>query len=1085
MPPVHPLAAAFAKRRSQSRAKIPELAPEEEESLVRSIARRAVGPITTISNVLDTPGAAVRSILAGENPLPGIVDAERRVSGRQLLERAGILAPNRAGLDVGDVAGTAAEIVFNPLTYLNPMGGLTRGGHLLKKAGIVKKTAEVGGKSLGSRVGRMTTTVGEALAEAGPSGAAAARRAAAKAGVNLDDLADEPIGGLIGYGLFRPTNAFGSGKFSQRIAGGLDRVGEALRYGDLPFTKYSPGRHFHQLFNARVREAGDTLGQKWAEKLTDRQAAGRVAERGKVAHVVTRLQKQGLTNPSDDDILRAMFEGVEPPPNADVQAIVDEVRTGLNAQAKKMRRSGRSIGILQDDEVEYFPRRAVGVPPKGGAGRPGPFSPKDGSQIGRKKPFMHVPGGTAELKKIISDPDVDAAIMQGATPLQIAGILRKKFPHLAGKKVIGKGGKEQNQLLGIANIIHKLPQEARKQGLFANTPIADLLRRRVAGRDAIEADSLVIEALAKEARDAAPESLATGEMVSVADVLRRLQLNPVTGKGTGALYGLAKQLGQPATPALLKRLRTLAIPKEFAESLAGYYKGFASPEAVGKLGGAVDSFNSLFKAGVLSWPARHIRDWTSGAHKNVSSGLVGLSRLFPATRDARQFIRGGVVRDAHLIPEVARLLRKRGMPRTAEAGTEVLRELSFANELIGRSQGRMAQVGSLHGQPGAAHIDDLLSELPGVKPTRAGDTVRKFFGRGQDVSLNPLDIQGVGGRSGTRFGPVAASNDVGYTTDALNRLAPWLEQIRKGVKSDVAAEAVRKAQVDYSARALTKTEKALTRWIPFYRFTRGSLPATAAELAKAPGGPLAITLRALAAGRAKDEIVPDYVNETAGIRIPEGTPLIGPKRGGDPRYLTGMGLMFEDSLPILGGEGVRGRALELASHLGPVAKVPIELMTGKSLFQKGVNGAVDLDEQDPLLGRLLANATGRDKPVRTPKMLEHALANSPVSRLLSTLRTASDSRKSPATRAMNLTTGVKFSDVPEQRRDAILRELASKEMKATGARDFSQTYFPQETLDEMQPEQRAAAERFIALNKLLEKRAKARAKERALKAGKR
>ncbi|MDE2101133.1 MAG: hypothetical protein KGL39_28050 [Patescibacteria group bacterium] len=83
-------------------------------------------------NVVDTPGAAVRSALVGENPLDAIFDTKKRKSGRELLEHYGLVRPNEDGLDAGDIAGFLAEGVLDPLNLLG--GGIAAklGGKMLK-----------------------------------------------------------------------------------------------------------------------------------------------------------------------------------------------------------------------------------------------------------------------------------------------------------------------------------------------------------------------------------------------------------------------------------------------------------------------------------------------------------------------------------------------------------------------------------------------------------------------------------------------------------------------------------------------------------------------------------------------------------------------------------------------------------------------------------------------------------------------------------------------------------------------------------------------------------------------------------------
>ena len=1083
------------------------IAPEQEQSMVKQLASHVLGPIATLGHILGTPGHVVSSTLGGVNPLPGILDPEKRIGGRGMLENWGLLSRNRPGLDWGDVGGFAADVLTDPLTFLNPLGGLTKGGQALKNAGLLTKTAEVGGKQLGTRLGRMGTTVGELLGQAAPEAQAAAHTAAGKLGINLAEHLDKPLGGAVGvWAPWLVNTATSAIPGSTGLAKGLDVLGGAARYGKIPGTSYSPGMHLAQMFSAKAGEAGTKEGQQLAAKMFTDRAGKRATGREFTANILTRLDDMGLATNAHGPALRRLLEGVHTPEQIahdlgrpelaeGLASIKSDVDAAMKHLLEEHQMVGGNVNELVDDMVDYAHRRASGFGP--GGGEIGPFLAKDPAARRRALALKGIPGGTEDLRQFFMDPELNQMVREGAPAKDIAALSKQKFGGIIPDEFkVTRNGKEyaRSRHLALAKIMQKLPEESRAVGLYGNHVVADMSARIDAGKDWLAATHAGLEGLASQARTVDPALIASGDFVPVRDVLRQMnlksgiegigkQLTPeqaeeaidaLTKDGKGALFEIARKRGAPASAEMLGE----AVPRQFADDLVRFNKGFKSPDSVNMLLRGVDTFNSLFKAGVLSWPARHIRDFVSGLHKNWSAGLLGDNPIQIASSLANGYrlARGGVVSGAEQIPEVAKILAQRGIQPTAENGTQVLRELAFANELVGPSAGRMAQIGTANGPAGVKRIEDLMRQMPGMHPTPYRETMGKLIGRGEGITLNPLDIQGVGGRTSSGFGPVAWSNDVGYLSDAMNRLTPWIEQMRNGVKSDTAARIVKDAQVDYSTRALTKTEKGLTRWVPFYRFTRGAVPSALQELFDAPGGKLAQTIRLLSQSRERGEIVPDYVNDTAGIRVPEGTPLIGPKAGGDPRYLTGLGLMFEELPGLMTGSGVGGRLLEAASHLGPIPKFAIEQATGKSLFQKGVAGPVDVAEQDPTIGRFLANVTGREEPVPIPALIEHLSANLPTSRIMTTLRTLTDPRKNAATRATNLLSGVKFSDVPLKRREAIERELLAGEMKKMGARTFEETYFPKGSIDQMSPEQQQAARNFAALQAMLAKRATQRAK---------
>lgn len=82
--------------------------------------------------ILDIPRNLITSTLAGQ-PL-------QKTSGRDLLEKLGILDRNKQGLDFGDVLGFAADVILDPLTYLT--FGLSKTGKLVKSGQDVLATLQ-------------------------------------------------------------------------------------------------------------------------------------------------------------------------------------------------------------------------------------------------------------------------------------------------------------------------------------------------------------------------------------------------------------------------------------------------------------------------------------------------------------------------------------------------------------------------------------------------------------------------------------------------------------------------------------------------------------------------------------------------------------------------------------------------------------------------------------------------------------------------------------------------------------------------------------------------------------------------------
>ena len=413
-----------------------------------------------------------------------------------------------------------------------------------------------------------------------------------------------------------------------------------------------------------------------------------------------------------------------------------------------------------------------------------------------------------------------------------------------------------------------------------------------------------------------------------------------------------------------------------------------------------------------------------------------------------------------------------------ESATDLLRQILFANEAAGKYEG---MAGNIAGKPAlsGASVDELRASIPGKVPFKFRDVWDQLLARPQaGTTWNPLkaQVRGVAGAEHSTFAPAAAADAFNHWVESMNRIPSIIHLMREGVHSSEAAKIVGQAQVKYSSRFYTPFEQqVLARIFPFYKFTRGQLPFVLKSLIEHPGGKLAQTLRVINRSRGEDELVPDYVAESASVPL-------GTLPEGSKRFITGFGLPFEDPLSLLAPDPQSG-FLEALSRTSPILKGPLEFATGESFFQRGPGGGRDFGDMDPTLGRTLANLgnlTGlreSKKPVRFPgsEIVEQILGNSPLSRVGTSLRTATDPRKGLVGKGLNLLTGIRVTDVSPGSQDALLRERAQQLERQLGAKSYQKTYFTEEIKAEMSPKQRAVAEQLEALRKLLEQRAKSRA----------
>jgi hypothetical protein len=181
------------------RRTLADLMPEEEkDSLLRELANQGSSGLSAFGYALDTPGALVRGILAGD-PLSVFGTSDERVTGRELLRQYGMAGPEDSW---GNFAGgIGAEILLDPLTYasfglsaLLGTGAKTAAAKAATRAGLMGTA----GDDLVLRAARAAETgalpnTGPAtfLRNATPSYLAddMAEQAATRAGRDIDDVA--------------------------------------------------------------------------------------------------------------------------------------------------------------------------------------------------------------------------------------------------------------------------------------------------------------------------------------------------------------------------------------------------------------------------------------------------------------------------------------------------------------------------------------------------------------------------------------------------------------------------------------------------------------------------------------------------------------------------------------------------------------------------------------------------------------------------------------------------------------------------------------------------------------------------------
>lgn len=311
----------------------PELTPEEEESLLRSIGSKTLSGIATVAAPLDYVGGGIRNLLTGQMPAANPFSYEGRATGRDVLEKWGLAPKNIKGFSpikqpvdaLWDVAGFATEVATDPLTYMTlGMSALAKGGKALKSAGLLDFAPDVFGKlkvdkagkllgrnelrgltpeaieslgSVGPRMGRMKVTPRRFIRELPDEVRKVAStrmkdvaREAGMGGKEYAEMMNKPIGGLAGLGppFMQPWAVAGrAGTLAEPIARGIDWLGHAARYS-LPIRAAAAG-----FSKPLMREMTET-GQKAAAAASRLGGFKTVQDRMRLAGHISTFRALGL-----------------------------------------------------------------------------------------------------------------------------------------------------------------------------------------------------------------------------------------------------------------------------------------------------------------------------------------------------------------------------------------------------------------------------------------------------------------------------------------------------------------------------------------------------------------------------------------------------------------------------------------------------------------------------------------------------------------------------------------------------------------------------------------------------------------------
>jgi hypothetical protein len=1001
-----------------------------DSGLLTKIGSAGLSGLARIGNTLDVPGAVVRNALAGENPLAPLwhpTTDEGRVSGRDLLRRGGLVGDEDTWGNWG--GGLAAEIALDPTTYLTfGAGALTKAGKLAQAAGVLNDAARLTGK--GSRVAKMTTGLGHLASLTDDAGRTALEQAARAAGTSVAEHASEPLQSFARIGIpFTDIGAnVGTGELAQKAAGYLDTASDFLK-GKAP-VRYARG-----LFDPAVMGKFDAAEQMVAEEAHRVRETGKRQSRlltaeymGKLSEVHKAFKEEfgnTLTNLPEHDsegAVRSIFDRIvrmTGETGGNVEGAFKEIAPGA-APSESIKDSVRQIAR---DMQEVNKKVHASIEDKGGLTgwvvnhvpryvADSVFGRQEKIQANRLLPTMH-------------------SGMQART-----GEIRDVPAEIVNKLVKDKGARGEGAAAHIASNYSQYLNPQYEGGVDKHA--ADLadwvsghkqkeLFDRLTPDDfaKYQTGAQVVDRSLEAIHNVVKQNLGDAG-VSLASAYRKAWANPEK-----ATEYLSKITGMS-----VEELGKKKLPKDVADAIVGVLDTYQKPQWMERLGQTIDKANAIFKQNVtLPFPSFWTRNLTSGQFVNMSTGLMkgpkDLAEYGDAFQKAMRAYRSG---DSKLLSELF------------VEGVIDQRMLSEGVESLGGGLGW--ELGSTPNPLDVGESWKFAKQQVGEAPSGYGavDTARAAYG---SVLRTGEKVSGV--------------------VEFANRAPLYLYLKSKGWSPAQAAAKVRQLQVDYGDLAPFERD-VMKRLVPFYSWQRKIAPVIAGTLLERPGGAMAQTIRGTREASDADATTPPYIASTLAVPNPFKTP----EPGGDS-FLTGFGLPFEQVAQY--AEGPRAAGRELLSQMTPYVKAPLEFATGQSFFQTGPGGVGRaLDDLDPTIGRTLANLTGREKPVRTPGILEFAAANSPVSRLLTTARQLTDPRKTMFDKAVNALTGIREADISPAAKDRALMDQAAQTMKHLGAREFTETYIPKDRLESLPPAQRALADKLNELKQLIESRRRSRKK---------
>ncbi len=1021
--------------------KYPPLPPAEEKDILDKALNSTVGGLQALGETLDKPGRAVRGLMAGRpsellNLIPfsdtmGLTDPSKSTSGSDLLQHYGLqdtLTPQQES-DQGfmsklgrGAAGFGAEVLLDPTSYL------TLGASAVGKAGKVAKAVGISTKGAAKY-----KTLGEHLASATPEIVKAAEEAAVKHGSTLADLSGQKLGGLFGttsgpLGLLGMKPDFMNGVPEIAQGARAQAIGQGIANAPEAITRAIPGIGnpladlggaakigfkglFHHPSMGQFTKEGQMAGEfatagrqkaKAAGELAGIQAADELDNLGKDFH--KSFGQQLGTNPQETsklirtatqlaaetrhqgkpDVLGALDRLAPTSHNPQLQQKMQAVTEGLVNQqdniAKSINAKGGDVAMMFENAgaspIGHFGRFIESRSGDVARGKSRMFKTTADMMLQRNDAIRHIPAPV--LNQMLTDPS-----LQGMSKDLIALNLHASY----GKDiaVAVKAGEAKAAEMAAAKGIPAVPIDP----IAVRHDLADWLKsKQAAGGMGPGAARFIEDAAVNHGKYMTGAHIADANLDAIHQMFNA-NLDPagIPLDKAFASAGLkpaeaVNYFGQKFGPEALKN----GVTPEAVKAASSFLAKSQKPEWLEKIFDVTDMLTQPLKKNLtLPFPSFLTRNFFSGQAMNLFDPSIG------SAKDLNKY-RESVVMTKKMLDKPEDY---KGLIDEAFAHGAVSRDVQAMGQELGWG---------------------FQNQLPNpISMKGAGKNATDAWAEAKAMAFDPMSaVSGIPkSAKNVRAGaatPAALGAKFNQQAEFLNRM-PMYVYLRKhlGWTPEAAAQKVRDLQVDYSALS-TFERDAMKRMVPFYSYMRRTVPMMLQQLAERPGGTQAQVVRASNTGRSKGEFVPPYIGEGMSVKT------------GPDTYLSGSGLptdqyadLFAKGPTALGT--IKRTAEKFMSMGNPYVKGPLELATGKNFFTG----------QD--LADSYRHPTGN-------VILNQAIHNSPISRFVTSERQLTDERKSPLTKAVNLGTGVKITDVSggleKQQR------IAESKILAEMARDYPQ-----------------------------------------------